>query len=530
MTLSVFLKKRNFVSALALSAALVAPAATMAGEVTLKSADGTVNLVGEFVDFTDNNYVIRTGLGDLRISASRVRCEGADCPDIGGTDADVKIAGSDTVGEGVMPLLLSGYAAFLGAEATETATGTRGQFIAELIGDEGFGDPMGSYLVTSTGSSDAFSALLDNSAQIGMASRRIRPVEARALRDAGAGNMISTSQEHIIAVDSLVVITHPDNPVDTLTMEQLRGIYSGEITDWSEVGGNSGPITLFGRQEASGTRGVFEDRVFGEDVPASPEGMTVAIDNNEMAALVNGDVNAIGFVGYAFQRGAKAVSLVNECGISMVPDAFSARTEEYALQRFLYLYNTQNATDAPTADFLEYAISDAADEVIAKAGFIDLGIDRRAQPFDGERAKQLLDPNVDEYESGIMREMLSEMVDYDRLSTTFRFRTGSQKLDPRGQLNLERLVDYLEGEPEGTKILFVGFTDDLGAFDSNRDLSIGRAEQVMEELRNFAGDRLPSIEMGATGYGEIAPSACNNSENERRINRRVEVWIQSANG
>ena len=75
--------------------------------------------------------------------------------------------------------------------------------------------------------------------------------------------------------------------------------------------------------------------------------------------------------------------------------------------------------------------------------------------------------------------------------------------------------------------MFVGFTDDVGAFDSNRQLSFGRAEQVMAELQNFAGDRLAGIEMASTGFGEIAPTACNTSDNERRINRRVEVWIKS---
>jgi phosphate transport system substrate-binding protein len=384
-------------------------------------------------------------------------------------------------------------------------------------------------LISSTGSSDAFSSLLNETAQIGMSARRIRPDEARALRDDGAGNMVSPAQEHIIAVDSLVVITHPDNPVRSITMDQLRDIYSGTITNWSEVGGDNAPITLFSREADSGTRGVFDQAVFGDDAPPTPAGTGTTSDNNEMAALINSDVNAIGFVGYAFQRGASALTLVNDCGLSMIPDAFSARTEEYALQRFLYLYSREDTKDQATTDFISYTESDQADEVIAKAGFIDLGVDRRAQPLDGDRARQLLDPSVDAYEGGIMREMLSQMINYDRLSTTFRFRTGSQNLDPRGRLNLARLADYLQEQPDGTQVLFVGFTDDVGAFDSNRTLSFGRAEQVMSELRNFAGDQLSGVTMTSTGFGEVAPSACNTSDNERRINRRVEVWIQSQN-
>lgn len=519
--------KKGAARALVVVGAGLLPMSVLADEVTLKSADGTVNLVGEFIEFVDDNYVIRTGLGDLRISASRVRCEGAACPTFDTASADVQIAGSDTVGLGIMPLLISGYAAFLDAEASIVTTDKQGEILANFIGDGGFGDEMGSYLVTSTASGDAFKTLLDGSAQIGMASRRIKPEEARSLRDNGAGNMVSPNQEHIVAVDSLVVITHPDNPVQSLTMEQLAGIYSGQITNWSDVGGDDAPITVITRQEGSGTRAVFEERVFGSEVPTEiPAGAKTEDDNNVAAATVNADVNAIGYVGYAFQRGAKALTLVNECGISMTPDAFSAKTEEYALQRRLYLYNRADNLDAATAEFISYATSSDADEVVLKSGFIDLGIKTREQSLDGPRARMLLDPAVDAYEGGVMREMLSQMVDYDRVSTTFRFRTGSSSLDERGIVDMGRLTEYLDGMPEGTKVLFVGFTDEVGAFDSNRELSKGRAAQVMNELAAFGGERLAGIEFAATGYGEIAPSACNTSEDGRAINRRVEVWIQ----
>ncbi len=527
MASKVFSMKRNFVSAIALATAMLAPASAMAEEVTLRSADGTVNLVGDFIEFTDNNYVIRTGLGDLRISASRVRCEGAACPSFEtAAEADVTLSGSDTVGLGVMPLLMSGYAAYLNAEVTTTELGAGGEVLAEMIGDEGFGDPVGNFLIRSTGSSDGFANLLGKSAQVAMSSRRIRVEEARALRDAGAGNMVSPDQEHILAIDSLVVITHPSNPIDTLSVQQLAGIYSGAITNWSEVGGENAPITVLTRDETSGTRGVFDERVLGEGVSQTGQAFTIS-DNNAMAATVNDDPNAIGYVGYAFQRGAKPLTLINECGQTMVPDAFSARTEEYALQRFLYLYNRADTNISESENFVDYAVSNAADEVIAKAGFIDLGIDRRAQTMDDPRAQSLLDPNVDAFEGGVMREMLAQMVNYDRLSSTFRFRTGSQNLDQRGLLNLERLTDYLETQPEGTEVLIVGFTDDVGAFESNRELSVRRAESVRATLRDFAGDRLNGITVATAGYGEIAPATCNITEGQRSINRRVEVWIQS---
>ena len=506
-------------------AAATIASASFAEEVTLKSTDGTVDLVGEFVEFVDNTYVIRTELGELRISAARVRCEGEACPVIETASADVQFAGSDTVGNGVMPLLLEGYAGFLDAEASIATTAREGEFVAELVGDGGFGDPLGSYLVTASGSNDAFRALQEGNAEVGMSSRRIVPVEARALRDAGAGNMIKPTQEHIIAVDSLVVITHPTNPINSLRMTDLAGIYSGQITNWSQLDGEDIPIKVFGREITSGTGAVFAERVFGEGNANFSSEMAVLEDNSSVAAAVNDDPGAIGFVGYAFQRGAKPLTLVNECGLSMTPDAFSARTEEYALQRRLYLYNREDISEK-AREFLDYAKSPEADQVILKAGFVGLGIERRPQPLDGDRARALLDPNVDAYEGGVMREMLGRMVDYERMSTTFRFNTGSSRLDERGTADMGRLIDYVEALPDGTEVLFVGFTDNVGAFDSNRVLSENRARQVATDLEALAGSRLTGVQLSSLGFGEIAPSACNITDEGRRINRRVEVWIK----
>ena len=512
---------------LALVGSLTLSSGAFAQEVTLTSSDGTVNMTGDFVDFRDNAYIIATALGELRVSASRVQCEGAACPDLGGGDADVNIGGSDTVGLGLMPLLVEGYAGSLDAAATVVNTGNGEEIIAELVGDQGFGEALSSILVNSTGSSDAFSKLQEQQVEIGMSSRRIRPAEARALRDAGAGNMISPDQEHIVAIDSLVVITHPGNPLQTLTTDELRRIYSGEITNWSQVGGPNLAITVVGRTEGSGTRTVFEDRIFGDLEVNEAPGKVIAATNSDAAQIVNDDEGAIGYVGYAFQRGAKALSLVNECGISMEPDAFSARTEEYALQRRLYLYTRADAIGADAQAFVDYATSEDADSLIGKAGFIGFAVDRREQSAESGRGLMLRNANADAYEAGFMQDMLEKMVEYDRLATTFRFRTGSSKLDERGRIDKDRLIDYLSTQPDGTEVVMVGFTDDVGEFEGNLGLSQERAAQVADEFVASAGDRLANVSVSSLGYGEIAPSGCNTSNEGRRINRRVEVWIKS---
>jgi len=508
----------------AITTSLLLSSVAFAGEVTLKSADGTVNLKGDLVEFKDDNYVIRTALGELAISSSRVRCEGASCPKFDTAAADIHFYGSEAVGLGVIPLLLSGYAANMNAEIKITETQNENEALAKLVADSGFGDEIGAFLVSSTSSNDAFDALLNDDAVIGMSSRRITPAEARALRAAGKGNMISIDQEHILAIDSLVIIVNPDNGIETVSIDDLKGIYSGAITNWKELGGADLPIQVVTRAEGTGTSELFQNRVFGNDAQAAHEGAIVENDSNKVASFVNENPGAIGYVGYAFQRGAKPLNLVNECGITSTPDPFSAKTEEYALQRRMYLYNAENP--APKiSEFISYATSNAADGVIAKAGFIDLGIKIREQALDSPRAASLLNADVDAFEGNVIREMLAEMTKYDRLSTTFRFNLGSSQLDERGLRDMERLANYLADMPKGTRIEMVGFTDNVGSFEANRKLSLGRARKVIEKLREIGGDRVAHIEFEASGFGEISPTGCNNSEAGRGANRRVEVWL-----
>jgi phosphate transport system substrate-binding protein len=354
--------------------AVSAPSSSLAlgsDEVVLQSADGSIAVSGRLVEFTDEFYIIETTLGNLRVSAERVRCEGEACPVFVTDNADITITGSDVVGDGLMPLLMDGFSITNDAEAEITKTATRGEFLAQMVGDQGFGDEIGSYLVSATSSSSAFSQLVEQGADIAMSSRRIVPDEARALKKAGAGSMIRPDQEHLLAIDSVVVIVNPDNPVQQLTTEQLGQIYSGKITNWSEVGGPDQRIQVVGRQETSGTSASFYRFVFGEidDWKFAPD-IEVLESSNEVASFVNNQSNAIGFLGYAFQRGAKPVTIVNRCNMPMIPDSFSAKTGEYTLQSRLYLYNRADLEQDMAKDFLRYATSSEADVMITKAGFI----------------------------------------------------------------------------------------------------------------------------------------------------------------
>ncbi len=494
--------------------------------VVLKANDGSVDIEGDLVSFEDGVYTIRTLLGEMRMSASRVSCEGAACPVIVLDQSDLTIAGSNTIGDELMPLLLTGYSDGLNAEADIQTGNDPTQKTVSIVGDQGYGDVLSSILISSTGSSDAFAALMEQTAEIGMASRRIQPSEARALRDNGAGNMISVEQERVIAVDSLLIIVHPSNPVDTLSIDQISDIYAGNIRNWSEVGGPDMPITVYSPEADSGTRITFEARTLDQRDYVLRADAQIVSDNISMSRSVVEDESAIGYAGYAFQRGAKSLNVVSECGIRSRPDAFSAKTEEYPFQRRLYVYNRSDNLSETAATLLEYFVSKEADSLVSKSGFIDLGVERTIQDTASGRMRGLIRTTEDPYELSLMRQLLVELLDWDRLSTTFRFASGSNRMDGKALRDLERLLDYLESLPSDTQIAVVGFTDNVGPFGANQTLSENRANEVMNIIRDTGGERVEHIDFTSLGFGPLSPAGCNETLAGQAVNRRVEIWIR----
>lgn len=628
MALSLTGQLKGTAAGIALATVLGLSNSAIAGEVRLKSPDGTVNLVGEFVDFKDGNFFILTPLGELRISENRVQCEGASCPSNDAAVAEVEAPETDDAATEVATLQIDTPAKAAPAEAeakepmevvtievdppavlttpekeapvveeapvdvataepeapvveaieeapvvaaapevpeaeapVEVATleveapqeaavvapssnlaiaGSRdsGLSVMSLLmtgltasfdTENASGDSFRSYFVSADNDDDAFKALLDRSAQVVMSSRRISEVEAQTLQAAGAGNMASPAQEHFVALENMVVVTHPENSVGQLTQDQLRAIYSGRITNWKDVGGSDAEINVIGRAKDTESYEYFMSSLYGANMPdfAAP---AVAQDDLEVANAVQRDENAIGYVGYAFQLGAQPVTLVNSCGIASKPDAFSAKTGEYDMSRLIYLYNRADNLDPSSQEFVDFAVSDKADHVIEKLGYIDLGILRRNQGLSDERRVALTAEAANSgagIEGAVMREMLDAMSSNDRLSTTLRFRTGSSRLDERAKYDLQRLIEHLENEPEGTKVTFVGFTDDVGTFENNRGLSNRRAGSALQEMQRAAQGRLDHIEMSTSGFGETAPLACNTVDTGKALNRRVEVWISN---
>jgi phosphate transport system substrate-binding protein len=246
---------------------------------------------------------------------------------------NLSIKGSDTLGAKLVPQL---------AEAFKAAGhgGVKFEIAAE-------------------GSATAFPALENGTAQIGMSSRQVKDDERTSCRTKGV-----YIKEHKVAYDMIVVLVNKNNPVGALTKEQIAKIFTGQVKDWSEVGGRAGAISVYTRNTSSGTYKDWQKLAMGgRDYPASSLKMA---GNEQIAQEVAKNPNGVGYVGLAYSK-TSGVKDVVVGGIE--PVAKNAKNYPYA--RLCYFYAPEKPT-AEAAAFLEFTASAKGQEIVRRVGFIPL--------------------------------------------------------------------------------------------------------------------------------------------------------------
>jgi phosphate transport system substrate-binding protein len=506
-------------------AALVAGAAS-ADEVVLSTRDGSFSVAGTLVSFDGRNYVVNTVLGQVAIAVDLVVCEGAGCPAEGPSRVEVTVSGDRTLGLRLLPPLLRAYAAGHGAQV-RTTTAADGTALGLTMAGEGDEGSLSLGIVPSD-SAGGLDSLFKGRAAIALSTRPVRVREARTFEEFGLGALRSKEQETILALDALVLVVHPDNPVRAVSQAAAARAFAGEIADWSDLGGPDAGIRLYTGTGDTAMLELFQAQVL------EPQGLQLSnavtrLDSAEaVRQAVARDPNGFGLTGYASGGAVRAVAIRGECGIHSLPSEFSIKTEEYPLARLHYAYRTNRNLDPQTAAFLEFATSEEAQPLVRAAGYVDQSITLESINGQGMRLAAAIAAQAPGRD---LTEMAGTLMAADRLSATFRFETATTRLNARAEADVARLARVLATDRFVNKeVLFVGFTDSIGDAELNRELSRQQAEQVLAAVMTRDSTLGSAVRMRALGFGEVSPLACNESDQGRAINRRVEVWVRDIQG
>jgi phosphate transport system substrate-binding protein len=242
------------------------------------------------------------------------------------------IKGSDTLGAKLVPTLAEEYKAK---------------------------NPGVSFEIAAEGSTTGISAIIDGTAEIGMSSRRARPTEVSAAQAKGV-----VMKPIIVAYDGIAVIINSANPLAKLSKRQVEQIFTGDITDWSAVGGSAGKISVYTRNTSSGTYSDWKDLAMNKrDYAGSSQKMA---GNEQIVAEVAKNPNGIGYVGLAYlgAAGTKAMPIDG-----VLPNKETVQKKTYAYQRPTFYY-TNGEASGEAAKFIAFTLSPEGQAIAERIGFV----------------------------------------------------------------------------------------------------------------------------------------------------------------
>ena len=226
--------------------------------------------------------------------------------------------------------------------------------------------------VTGGGSGTGIASLINGTADIANASRAMKSEEKQQAEASGFQPF-----EIEVARDAIAVIVHPSNPVDTLTLQQISDIYSGQITNWREVGGEDRPIVLLSRETNSGTHVYFLETVLrlGDNKRKtlfSPD--TLLLPSSEgITAEIRQNPNAIGYDGLGYVTpDVKTIGVAEEPGAPFVqPSIASVDAGSYPIARPLFVY-TRGEPAGAIKDYIDWILGQDGQAIVAQLGFVPL--------------------------------------------------------------------------------------------------------------------------------------------------------------
>ena len=222
-------------------------------------------------------------------------------------------------------------------------------------------NPGATFDIAAEGSTTGIAAIIDGTAAIGMSSREVKPAETSAATAKGVKLQPTT-----VAYDGIAVIVNSANPVKNLTKKQVEQIFTGEVGDWSAVGGSGGKISIYTRNTSSGTYSDWKELAMKKrDYAPSSQKMA---GNEQIAAEVGKNANGIGYVGLAYTKAA-GIKVMPIEGASPSADAIRAQTYPYSRPTFYY---TNGEPAGIAKAFVDFTIGPAGQKIVGDVGFVPI--------------------------------------------------------------------------------------------------------------------------------------------------------------
>lgn len=409
---------------------------------------------------------------------------------------ELEIHGSNTVGATLAPMLVTGYLQQVGDH--EVRSRPTGEENEQVLSTTAQGQSL-SVLVAAHGSSTGFRTLASGQAGIWASSRPVKRDEAEQVQ--AQADLTGLQSEHVIAIDGLAILVHPSNPVSELSIDTLGQIFAGQIRNWSELGGADRPISLYARDDRSGTWDTFKSLVLGQSYTLDNSAQRYE-SNDQLSDDVSRDPGGIGFSGLASVRNSKLLAISEGDAPALRPNQLTVASEDYPLSRRLFMYTMGGRTPAIASELIEFALGSDGQALVAESGFIS------QNPI-------AVKP---EFEDSVPKTFRHLTENYLRLTVNFRFSEGRTQLDNKAHRDLRRIKHYLEQQGRSANdLLLIGFADTQSHELRAQMISELRALSVRRALDD-AG--IPRV--AYTGYGHYMPVG--GTGNQR--NGRVEVWIK----
>lgn len=497
-----------------------------AQDITLTSRDGRIELTGTLLGFDGEFYRIDTLYGELTVDGSGVLCDGPGCPNLQDFVAELNISGSATMGAVLMPALIEGFALRNGYTAVRIVQ-DKTHFNYRLINEQ-TGKLAAVLFFRITNTDEGFADLLVNEADIVMALREIRPDEQQRAEEVGLGDMTRDNRSRVLALDGIVPIVAPNNPVRHISPVDLAYAYAGQITNWSDLGGPDAPIALHAPAEKTGLGQAIEDEIL------APTGLQMSPNTMrhkrgiELSGQVATDAFALGVASFAEVGNAQSLTLTGPCGRALRATRRSIKTEDYPLTAPMFLYLPARRLPKIAREFLDYTRGPSAQVVIRRAGFVDQAPEEVPLDDQGNRFVNAIAAAGAEVSLPELQRMVGVLSPMRRLTISFRFEAGSVRLDAQSRSNVHQLARALEqGRYDARQLMFVGFSDGEGPAENNKNIALQRAEAVRQAIIDAAETAdIDQVILDVDAFGEAMPMACDGSSWGRQVNRRVEVWAR----